>query len=275
MEMPRTATAAEVEKAIEEMRLASDSLRTLLDRATAIMASPTHWPDGDIDGPAALMSLFRIIVAHARAILSLAPTDFAEASTSNLRTIFEAWLEVQHIAIQANKAESAARFCIFGLLEMKKSLVAHGATSTTLASLDATILRYRTKYVVAFSETEQLKGNFWTGSGRKKQIEQFQSANADLIKRRTDAMILAGGLTVPSGGKVPDLIYTYKVLSWDSHSVLAAAIGTELDDAAQTFHYTPFMLQPEFGASNCALAAGLVSDAWRCIATAYGLTISL
>ena len=234
-------------------------LEAVIARIQRRITSPLEFPDEKVASAAATLALLRIMIAHAQVVALVGAEAFAEASSANVRTMFEAWVEIYSILAPGSEEENARRCVVFGLLEFRD----HSVASRTLsaeeeAQIEAEIAPYREKYpdLVANVEQQRTKkdprnSNYWTGTGR-----------GELIRRMEER------------GVASTLRSIYKMLSWDAHHVIAVALQTTIrtnESGSLEVGFHPLQLPEDTGAFNRTLAARMLIKAWLQVAKHLGI----
>ena len=251
----------------DDSELERDAAR--LDTALAYLQrrlkTRLDFPDEEVEAVAATMALLRTMVAQAEAIRLLAKSEFAEAGSSNLRTIFEAWCDLRAILGDGDRNANGRRFRVFALLEFRdyiKSQVSESDDQASeLADIENELEPYQRSHkdLVAQIEKEREKGaKLWSGKTRTAML------------RALDAAPTASGKTRPED--VPTLVQIFKVLSWESHNILIGVLDVKIDTDEKGETRILFghrQTQREAGAFNCAMAERMLGDSWMQVQRAF------
>jgi hypothetical protein len=234
-------------------------LEMVISRIESRIMGSLEFPDEKAASGAATLLLLRIMVAHAHIVAFASTQPFAEASSANVRAMFEAWVEIYSILHPGDPEENARRCIIFGLLEFREQALAVGTLSPEEeAQVESQIVPYREKYPRVVADIEMQRTNkdprnshYWTGTSRSELIRRMEERGVASTLRRI-----------------------YKLLSWDAHHVIAVALQTtirtnELGKIEIDFH--PLQLPEDTGSFNRGLATKMLVKAWFQVATHLGI----
>jgi len=241
-------------------------LEALLEELRPRLRARVDFPDDDADAVAATMSLLRAMVVQAEAILALARTNIAEAGSSNLRTMFEAWCDLRYILDEPGRGNNGRRYRVFGLLELRDYLAATATPAsshaTELAEVEAALAPYvaqRPALVDATSvERAAKRPPPWAGRNRTRMLRHLTEAPATPTP--------AAGTTEAGNDNV------LRALAWDSRNALQAALDATIDtddDGQIRLTFRRRRLPAESGAFYCAMATRMLSNAWLKFANAF------
>jgi hypothetical protein len=156
-------------------------------------------------------ALFRKSYTHATGMAAVAASEAPEAGVPILRSMLEAYGELQHLLRSSDPREQAQVAFIYSLRELRDYCARTGETeeaqrlSSELAQRDTIAPR-------AFAEAMKRR-NYWTAVSR-----------AELIEAALDALMKRGG--GESGGAGKEF---YKLLSGDQHHVMVAPLVIQLN----------------------------------------------
>lgn len=234
-------------------------LEAVIARVQRWITLPVEFPDGKVDSAAATLALLRIMITHAQVVALVGAEAFVEASSANVRTMLEAWMEICSILAPGREEENARRCVVFGLLEFRDHSVATRTLSAEEeAQIETEIAPYREKYPDLVADVEQQRtkkdprnSHYWTGTGR-----------VELIRR------------MEAQGVASTLRGIYKLLSWDAHHVIAVALQTTVrtnDSGSLEVELHPLQLPEDTGAFNRTLAARMLLKAWLQVCRHLGI----
>jgi hypothetical protein len=234
-------------------------LEQVISRIESRIMGSLEFPDEKASSGAAILLLLRIMVAHAHLVSFASTQAFAEASSANVRAMFEAWVEIYSILHPGDPEENARRCIIFGLLEFREHALAVGTLSPEEeAEVHAQMLPYREKYpeLVADIELQRTKKDprnphYWTGTSRSELIRRMEERGVGSTLRRM-----------------------YKLLSWDAHHVVSVALQTTIrtnEFGKLEINFHPLQVPEHTGAFNRVLALKMLVKAWFQVATHLGI----
>jgi hypothetical protein len=222
----------------------------------ARLAETIQFKEEDRDAMAATNGLLRVMVAQAEAIAVLSTPEIADSAGSNIRTLYEAWVDLRVILI-GDRNQNGAQFRLFGLLQFRRHanvlMARQEDVAAAIAEIDSDLERYRKLYPALVAKVEAMKGNFWSGQTRKAMLIALEE---QLVK-----------------SEAATLMDIYKIFSWQAHSTLAAVLGLIIteEDGETRMGFGPYQT-PEFAADYyCTIAERLLGDAWKSFENAFDL----
>lgn len=214
-------------------------------------------PGADNDVAIASMALLRAAMVQGAAVLTLGRTEVAESAEVNLRSLFEAWVNLRFLLLHGDRTRNARKYIASAYLELRDYVAALGDSEEDVAKLDALLEKLKQADPAAVQEVvTQREDRKWHWSG------------LNLTK-----VIDTVGAALPP--KDVNLRQVYKLMSWGGHhdiAVIRDVQRTALEDGEHvTFkHWQPQEETAEF----CAYGAlGFLADCWTVFAGAFGLPL--
>lgn len=269
--MPRDVTEAEISASAKELEDACATLDETLTYLRHRMSGALNFGGAEIDANAAVLGHLRALVLQAEAILKIARTDFSHASTSNLRTMYEAWMELRVLLASPDRQAAGFRFGLFGLLEFRDFRVARGDTPEELVDIDERLRRYQVKnasmYEQVIRDCQDAKKPAYASGSRAAVLSTIQKTDkAKTAKQKSEAV--AAGMSPKEVDAVPNLFDIYKFLSWDTHGVINM-LEAEFDDDRDTVSYFNRQSSADAGEFTASMANALLADAWHSVKAVY------
>lgn len=207
------------------------------------------------DAPLAGLALTRQVALHAQAVLTLVSAGEASAASANLRSQFEAWLDLRYMLLHGDPHRNAQKCFVFAHLELLAFLneINEPVERRKAVERDIEALRERIPDVVAEVEAARRSGSlYWTGKSRRKLLSEIGKKWA--------------------GGEAR-LAAAYKLQSWDSHHVMTLIKDVRagrIQDGVVEFGFG-FGLPSTAGDEDFLLAEAyeMLNDAWRLIRPAF------
>lgn len=202
-----------------------------------------------------LLAILRHVVVQAEAILLLSDTQYAEAATTNVRAMLEAWLDLTYLLHVGDRHLNAQQHEVFAHLEYQRYLLTYESGSEAVAMATARLDEVKSQYPAAYSAVTapvRTSKNFWSGITRSAMIDE-------VAKRRPDS---------------PSVRKAFKMLSWDSHGVMAVARDAnrvQLEDGSIAAEFGHPLSPQESGAFSAGLAVYFLADAWQEVTSALGV----
>ena len=217
-------------------------------------------PDEHVQTAIAALGLFRAIMEQAEAIeLLRTSSDAVHAAPANLRSLFEAWIQLRYLLRCCDSQVAASVKCqTFAVLELRGFLVASQGTDADVATIDRKLADLRKVDDDAVEEVVRLRAGklggskfYWTGLGPRALVRRVQD-------------------TIPPHTRLAD---QYKFLSWDAHHVMAPLDATlERRNTDWNIQVSPRQLPQEAARFVSQLAAQMVKDAWSLLRTELSIT---
>lgn len=229
---------------------AAAALDTVISRVEKRVTSTLTFADEKAESAAVTVALIRIMVDHARAVSLLTSSRLGETANAQVRSMMEAWIEIVAVLDGPDPEENARRSVVFGLLEFGD----HGRQTGHLdeadyAQLEATLRPYREKHTALVDDVEAQRSgkdrrhrHYWTGVSR-----------SELLKRMEER------------GLASQLRSVYKLLSWDAHHVIAAALQSSVStdtNGVINVGYHPMGFDEDGDVFTRYLAVQILSHAW-------------
>ncbi len=217
-------------------------------------------PDGHVHTATAALGLFRAIMEQSDAIEVLRTSDAAHAASANVRSLFEAWIQLRYLLKCCDNQVAASVKCrTFALLELHDFLLVSQGADADPTAIDKKLADLREVDDEAVEEIIRLRAGelggsrfYWTGLGPTALVKRVQE-------------------TIPPNTRFADL---YKFLSWDAHHIMAPLLNATLQRRDDDWHIQGSPRQPHEEAARFAseLAAQMVKDAWSLLRTELSIT---
>jgi hypothetical protein len=236
-------------------------LEKTITRIEARLNGTLSFADAKADSAAVTLALLRIMVAHAQSIVTVCATPYAEATGANVRAMMEAWIEIYSILEPGKEEENARRSVVFGLLEFRDHSIATGhLDQAELDRINDELASYRAIHGLLVADIEALR----SGKGKRNRHYWTGKSRSALLKGMEDQ------------GVASTLRSIYKMLSWDAHHVIAAALQSSVQTDAKgdiqvSFH--PLALAEDTAAFNRYLAVQMLVRA--CLQVGKHLAVDL
>jgi hypothetical protein len=230
---------------------AAAALDTTISHVANRLATTLSFADEKPESAAVVVALIRIMVDHAKAISLLTSGRLGETANAQVRSMMEAWIEIVAVLDGPDPEENARRSVVFGLLEFGD----HGRQTGHLdeedyAQLDAKLRPYRENHSELVADVEAQRSGkdkkrsrlYWTGVSR-----------SELLKRMEER------------GPAAHLRSIYKLLSWDAHHVIAAALQSSVTTDANgviNVGYHALGLEEDGAVFTRYLAVQILGHAW-------------
>lgn len=235
-------------------------LEQILSRIRQALRGGLDIPDGHVHTATAALGLFRVIMEQSEAIELFRTSDAVHAAPANLRSLFEAWIQLRYLLKCCDSQVAASVKCrTFAVLELRDFLVASEGTDADPAAIDAKLADLREVDDEAVEEVVRLRAGeldgsrfYWTGLGP-----------TALVRRVQD--------TIPPHTRLAD---QYKFLSWDAHHIMAPLLNATLERRDDDWHIqvSPRQAPEEVARFTSELAAQMVKDAWSLLRTELSIT---
>lgn len=155
---------------------------------------------------------------HAIAGRTLLRTSNPHGAAPNLRALYEAFGELAFLADATDREFEAAVAFAFASREIERVLLAQGAAKDDLEALRKRREEQRAANPAAYAAAES-RSNYWIVTGRK-----------ELVERAVSKWPTSDTTSLDGFGR-----HIYKLMSWDSHHVLAAISCVDLRQESPTF----------------------------------------
>jgi hypothetical protein len=193
-------------------------------------------------------AFIRMMSVQGNAVLLLCETNAtAEAAYSNLRSLFELYVDFRYL-LQGDEKEVKIQKAHQALLYAARDLTSSAAIEGFDQERTARMLRSQTafgaRYPDLYAEFEQAwsksksRPRHWSGLRRTDMIRQF-------------------------GTDADGLRLMYKLLSWFAHGVLTPLLDVSRTNDGATTVLGPTQSPDRVAYFACGQAAGLLEDAWR------------
>lgn len=226
-------------------------LRGCIDHVDSLLKTSLQFPDANIDAARAAFGLLRAMTEQAEAIALLATTHVVHAAGANLRSLFEAWIQLRYIVQDKDPNREARRCIIFALTELRDRTdpdVVQGEDRTAIERQLDSYCQADPQVAAEVARARERKGSegrYWTRMG--------PSALAGFVEQR-----------MPSRLKGKDVLQEYyKYASWDAHHVLTPVLRVHVDTAATepAIRISESEYAPEEAEYLCSLAGRMLQDA--------------
>jgi len=164
-------------------------------------------------------ALLRKAYLQATAVSYLASSPNPETAIPNLRSLLEAFGELNYLLDGPDRLDRAHTAFLFALREIRDFLKKWGEDADELTKVEQQ-LEEKGHLVPGAHRAALDARNFWTTSGR-----------AELINKALDAALRGAGVA-PDAALGRQL---YKLLSWDEHHVMATFLAIELNPESKDY----------------------------------------
>jgi len=212
--------------------------------------------DGDV--ATAAMALLRAAMVQAAAVLTLARTQVAEAAQVNVRSLFEAWVNLRYLLLHGDPTRNARKCIASAHLELRDHVSTLTDSEKNVAKIDALLDRLKKADAAAVQDVvaqRQERRYHWSGLSRTKLVETV-------------------GAALPP--QEVNLRQAYKVMSWDGHHDIAVIrdVQRAAMENGEHLEFRHWQAQQETAEGCAYMALGLLADCWTVFAGAFGLPIA-
>jgi hypothetical protein len=190
-------------------------LDQVIAQVAPIVAPGTPVPrcrEADHDVSVVATALLRRGLLQAQAVHAVVSSASADAAVPNLRSLFEAFGELNYLLNSPDSQEKAQTAFAFALRQIENYQERWRDDDADLSKTRAELTDHATRSPAAFQQASQRR-NFWTPNSR---AELIDAALATLPRSGT-------GPLPPEVGK-----QLYKLLSWDDHHVMSVLLSIDL-----------------------------------------------
>lgn len=242
---------------VEEWILRLDKIGAAIHSTMQTLRVPVH-NDDDKDLSRTTKSLLLFLVTQAAAIREIIRTENASAAYPNLRSLFEATVELEYLLRHGNKFINARKMMIYALREWR-SLLAEIASdeqeAAELVRVNVQLDEYRQRDPVAMKAIDDLRwGHHWSGQSRTNLIKTVDSRIG------------------PDPGWMAQF---YRTLSWEAHATTACLLNVrEIEVDGELVHRHAHSMTPAENRANVAeYTARILIYAWNLFCDAFGLDL--